>query len=149
MMLGAFAKRAQQLCRSAAAVLCCQGILFSHHNKFHAIQNWVSQGSYKTRIWLNQKSRSGGFYVCFKLLGLGVVFCCMHSVSAFLRHLALATIWELSVFPKRRSRHFYFSTVDGSILLPSGESELWRRLVEVFTSTLYLLCVSVTFYFQY
>ena len=71
------------------------------------------------------------------------------SITALLRHLALVTIRELSVFPKRRSRHFYFSTVDGSILLPSGESELWRRLVEVFTSTLYLLCVSVSFYFQY
>ena len=46
------------------------------------------------------------------------------SVSALLRHLTLATIRELSVFPKRRSRHFYFSTVDESKLLPSGESDV-------------------------
>ncbi len=45
-----------------------------------------------------------------------------HSVTAFLRQFELATSRELSVLPKRRSRHFYFSTVDGSILLPSGES---------------------------
>ena len=127
MMLGAFAKRAHaaQLPRCAAKAFCSR--LTINSEKFHAIQNWVSQGSYKTRIWFNQKSRSGGFYVCFKLLGLGVVFRCIHSViSAFLRHLALATSRELSVFPKRRSRHFYFSTVDGSKLLLFGESERSR-----------------------
>jgi len=60
---------------------CCQcGILFSAKvslNKFHEIQNWVKEGSYKTRIWFNQKSRSGGFYDCHTLLGLGVVFRCI------------------------------------------------------------------------
>ncbi len=50
-------------------------------------------------------------------------FVAFHSVTAFLRQFELATSRELSVFPKRRSPHFYFSTVDGSILLPSGESE--------------------------
>ena len=98
---------------------------------------------------VQSKSRSGDFYVSPRLLGLGVFFVAFHSVRAFLRQFELATSRELSVFPKRRSRHFYFSTVDGSILLLFSESELWRRLVEVFTSTLYLLCVSVLFYFQY
>ncbi len=65
---------AWRLCKTSAAAVpqrSCRAVLPRHfHNKFHAIQNWVSQGSYKTRIWFNQKSRSGGFYVCFKLLGL-------------------------------------------------------------------------------
>jgi hypothetical protein len=34
MMLGAFAKRAQQLCRSAAAALCCQGIFTINSMQF-------------------------------------------------------------------------------------------------------------------
>ena len=51
-------------------------------------------------------------------------FVAFHSVKAFLRQFELATSRELSVFPKRRSRHFYFSTVDGSKLLLSGESEM-------------------------
>jgi hypothetical protein len=43
-----------------------------------------------------------------------------------------------------------WGTGDSPRRLGSGDSRsLWRRLVEVFTSTLYLLCVSVSFYFQY
>ena len=54
------------------------------------IQNWVSEGSYKTRIWFNKKGRSGGFYFCHELLGLGVFFVAFHSVTAFLRQFVLA-----------------------------------------------------------
>lgn len=71
---------------------------------------------------VQSKSRSGDFYVSPLLLGLGVFFVAFHSVRAFLRQFELATSRKLSVSPKRRSRHFYFSTVDGSILLLFGES---------------------------
>jgi hypothetical protein len=158
-MLGAFAETSaaavpqRSSCAAAQLLPCCQRhfvlSLRKPHNKFHGIQNWVSKGSYKTRIWFSQKGRSAGFYVSSELLGFGVLFPASQSVTVFLRQFQLRPIRELSDFPIRRSRHFYFFTVDGSILLPSGESELWRRLVEVFTSTLYLLCVSVLFYFQY
>ncbi len=50
-----------------------------------------------------------------------------HSVASFLRQFEVATSRELSVLPKRRSRHFYFSTVDGSKLLLSGESVMVRE----------------------
>ena len=72
---------------------------------------------------VQSKSRSGHFYVSPRRLGLGVFFVAFHSVRAFLRQFELATSRELSVFPKRRSRHYY-STVDGSKLLLSGESVL-------------------------
>jgi hypothetical protein len=119
-------KRAQQLFRSAAANFCratnVRAFCSLLDKKFHGIQNWVGEGSYKTRIWFNQNGRSGGFNFCHELFGLGVFFVAYHSVRAFLRQFELATRRELPVLPERRSRHFYFFTVDGSKLLPSGES---------------------------
>ena len=84
---------------------------------------------------VQSKSRSGDFYVSPRLLGLGVFFVAFHSVRAFLRQFELATSRELSVFPKRRSRHFYFSTVDGSILLPFGESVTVPGVVQSLQTT--------------
>ena len=87
-MLGAFAETS-----AAAAVLPRHFVLSPRkpHNKFHGIQNWVSKGSYKTRIWFSQKGRSAGFYVSSELLGLGVLFPASQSVTVFLRQFQLAT----------------------------------------------------------
>jgi hypothetical protein len=126
MMLGAFAETSAAAVpqRSCQFLPCdqCAGIMFSARQKIHGIQNWVGEGSYKTRIWFNQNGRSGGFNFCHELFGLGVFFVAYHSVRAFLRQFELATRRELPVLPERRSRHFYFFTVDGSKLLLSGES---------------------------